>query len=124
MNFLAKIIQLLGLALLITFVAAATGLYFGLPARFHAPQGVAADSMPLYICPMHPEVEQDHPGQYPKCGIALTVASLETKVRTCGEQDSGCCVKPASTVTLLPPGHPPIECWAATEETARPDHND
>ncbi|MGA3180808.1 MAG: heavy metal translocating P-type ATPase [Verrucomicrobiota bacterium] len=25
----------------------------------------------LYICPMHPEVEQDHPGDCPKCGMAL-----------------------------------------------------
>lgn len=24
-----------------------------------------------YICPMHPEVEQDHPGDCPKCGMAL-----------------------------------------------------
>lgn len=25
----------------------------------------------LYTCPMHPEVEQDHPGECPKCGMAL-----------------------------------------------------
>ncbi len=25
----------------------------------------------LYTCPMHPEVEQDHPGACPKCGMAL-----------------------------------------------------
>lgn len=25
----------------------------------------------LYTCPMHPEVEQDHPGDCPKCGMAL-----------------------------------------------------
>src|SRR6516225_547569 len=24
-----------------------------------------------YTCPMHPEVEQDHPGQCPKCGMTL-----------------------------------------------------
>ncbi len=24
-----------------------------------------------YSCPMHPEVEQDHPGDCPKCGMAL-----------------------------------------------------
>ena len=30
--------------------------------------------MPLdttYICPMHPEIQQDHPGHCPKCGMAL-----------------------------------------------------
>jgi P-type Cu+ transporter len=25
----------------------------------------------IYTCPMHPEVEQDHPGQCPKCGMTL-----------------------------------------------------
>jgi Cu+-exporting ATPase len=25
----------------------------------------------IYTCPMHPEVEQDHPGSCPKCGMAL-----------------------------------------------------
>ncbi len=25
----------------------------------------------IYTCPMHPEVEQDHPGACPKCGMAL-----------------------------------------------------
>jgi Cu+-exporting ATPase len=25
----------------------------------------------IYTCPMHPEVEQDHPGDCPKCGMAL-----------------------------------------------------
>ncbi|MDB4465810.1 copper-translocating P-type ATPase, partial [Akkermansiaceae bacterium] len=25
----------------------------------------------LYTCPMHPEVEQDHPGECPKCGMTL-----------------------------------------------------
>lgn len=30
------------------------------------PQGNA-----IYTCPMHPEVQQDHPGDCPKCGMAL-----------------------------------------------------
>ena len=25
----------------------------------------------IYTCPMHPEIEQDHPGQCPKCGMTL-----------------------------------------------------
>jgi Cu+-exporting ATPase len=28
-------------------------------------------SKTIYTCPMHPEVEQDHPGECPKCGMAL-----------------------------------------------------
>src|SRR5271154_2109712 len=34
----------------------------------------------IYICPMHPEVQQDHPGDCPKCGMALelkTVSAVE-----------------------------------------------
>jgi len=32
-----------------------------------------APAMPgaIYTCPMHPEVQQDHPGDCPKCGMAL-----------------------------------------------------
>ncbi len=29
------------------------------------------DGSQVYICPMHPEVVQDHPGNCPKCGMAL-----------------------------------------------------
>jgi Cu+-exporting ATPase len=28
-------------------------------------------SKAIYTCPMHPEIEQDHPGPCPKCGMAL-----------------------------------------------------
>ncbi len=34
----------------------------------------------IYTCPMHPEIEQDHPGSCPKCGMAL-----EQKVGTSAE---------------------------------------
>jgi Cu+-exporting ATPase len=30
-----------------------------------------ASEKTIYTCPMHPEVEQDHPGTCPKCGMAL-----------------------------------------------------
>ena len=48
------------------------------PAHYLAP-ALAADAAPhmaaptdaIYICPMHPEVRQDHPGTCPKCGMAL-----------------------------------------------------
>ncbi|MHB8058003.1 MAG: heavy metal translocating P-type ATPase [Desulfuromonadaceae bacterium] len=41
------------------------------------PQGKA-----LYTCPMHPEIEQDHPGDCPKCGMAL-----EPKTVTAGADE-------------------------------------
>ncbi len=31
----------------------------------------AALSGPIYTCPMHPEVQQEHPGECPKCGMEL-----------------------------------------------------
>ena len=36
----------------------------------------------VYTCPMHPEVQQDHPGNCPKCGMAL-----ERKTVTAGTDD-------------------------------------
>jgi Cu+-exporting ATPase len=40
------------------------------PAHREAPAGASAEGT-VYICPMHPEVRQDHPGHCPKCGMAL-----------------------------------------------------
>ena len=37
---------------------------------------------PIYTCPMHPEVEQDHAGNCPKCGM-----TLELKTVTAGTDD-------------------------------------
>ncbi len=36
----------------------------------------------IYTCPMHPEVQQDHPGDCPKCGMAM-----EPKTGTAGTDD-------------------------------------
>ena len=41
------------------------------------PRGTA-----IYTCPMHPEVQQDHRGDCPKCGMAL-----EPKTVTAGTHD-------------------------------------
>ena len=57
----------------------------------------------VYTCPMHPEVEQDHPGSCPKCGMALEparpAAPSQKTIYTCPmhpevEQDApGSCPK-------------------------------
>ncbi|HVT27813.1 MAG TPA: heavy metal translocating P-type ATPase, partial [Lacipirellulaceae bacterium] len=40
--------------------------------------------LPVYTCPMHPEVEQDHPGACPKCGMALEPKTISAgAVYTC-----------------------------------------
>jgi Cu+-exporting ATPase len=36
----------------------------------------------IYTCPMHPEIQQDHPGECPKCGM-----TLERKTATAGTDD-------------------------------------
>ncbi len=41
--------------------------------REDKPQGKA-----LYTCPMHPEVQQDHPGDCPQCGMALEPMTAST----------------------------------------------
>jgi Cu+-exporting ATPase len=42
---------------------------------------------PVYVCPMHPEVQSDQPGSCPKCGMALElsrpVATSTTTIYTC-----------------------------------------
>ena len=50
------------------------------PARYLQPTDAAVATAPaatetaaaaVYTCPMHPEIRQDHPGNCPKCGMAL-----------------------------------------------------
>jgi len=58
------------------------------PERFLSPSQAPAEVAPvapgtMYVCPMDPEVRQDHPGACPKCGMALepeTLAIPETRV--------------------------------------------
>jgi Cu+-exporting ATPase len=51
----------------------------GAPPTLHSPPSTLHT---LYTCPMHPEIEQDHPGTCPKCGMAL-----EPKTFTAGPED-------------------------------------
>ncbi|MGK9797824.1 heavy metal-binding domain-containing protein, partial [Salmonella enterica subsp. enterica] len=36
-----------------------------------APDAESGPPGTIYTCPMHPEIRQDHPGNCPKCGMAL-----------------------------------------------------
>ena len=36
-----------------------------------APRKMVSGTAHIYTCPMHPEIEQDHPGECPKCGMHL-----------------------------------------------------
>ncbi len=85
-----------------------------------------APSSAVYTCPMHPEVEQDHPGPCPKCGMALELASPPARagaVYTCPmhpevEQDHpGACPKCGMALELAAPA-------AADEEEDDSELND
>jgi Cu+-exporting ATPase len=39
----------------------------------------------IYTCPMHPEIEQDHPGACPKCGMTLDPTALRGEEHQHGE---------------------------------------
>ena len=48
----------------------------------HGASAVKPSAAAKYTCPMHPEVQQDHPGDCPKCGMAL-----EPQTVTAGTDD-------------------------------------
>ncbi|MCH2169761.1 heavy metal translocating P-type ATPase [Myxococcota bacterium] len=47
-----------------------------------SPNQPAADPEAVYLCPMHPEVQQVGPGSCPKCGMALEPAAVSTEIDT------------------------------------------
>ena len=51
-------------------------------AKRDPPTIVPASGNTIYTCPMYPEVQQDRPGDCPKCGMAL-----EPKTVTAGTDD-------------------------------------
>ena len=47
------------------------------PPSFLRPEPAAAPSKGLHTCPMHPEVQNDGPGDCPKCGMALEPVEIK-----------------------------------------------
>ena len=74
------------------------------PSAVSEPMGGAG-----YTCPMHPEVQQDRPGDCPKCGMAL---ELRTPRATGGKTQWTCPMHPE--VVRNEPGDCPI-CGMALE---------
>jgi hypothetical protein len=60
--------------LLVLAAAAAAG---GSLAFYVRSSGSAQRDATIYICPMHPQVRQDHPGECPICDMALVVPPKE-----------------------------------------------
>lgn len=52
-----------------------------------------------YVCPMHPEVRQDHPGRCPKCGMELV---SEDEVKNAPAKVHGQGVEPTTWKSYLP----------------------
>ena len=106
-----KYIPVLGILFIAIFVTAAATLYFDLPTRFRRPATTTSAGR-TYTCPMHAEVVQDHPGQCPKCGMALRAATGAAPASHANCEHEGaadtCCPKPAASPMRLPPGHPPV----------------
>ena len=65
-------IRLLLLSLLIagSFV---TGAWYNQRSRAEA--AGPANAARAYVCPMHPDIRSDHPGDCPACGMALVAAA-------------------------------------------------
>ena len=49
--------------------------------------GSNASGNTIYTCPMHPEVQQDHPGNCPKCGMTLEPKTTEAGTNAEGSSE-------------------------------------
>jgi len=54
------------------------------PAHGVPPSGTSGTGLPLYSCPMHPEVRQDHPGTCPICGMGLEAVAAPAAAASAG----------------------------------------
>jgi len=131
MNFTGKHILLSGIVLLSILAGAAAGLYFDLPSRFQqSPPPASAKekfAKETYACPMHQDIVQNHPGNCPKCGMALMQASQAQPGHAgCADgEPHGCCARPQASKAALPQGHPPVDGYGcpAHLETSQVDAN-
>ena len=99
------------------------------PTAYLKPTPAAAATKVIYRCPMHPEVQQDVPGNCPKCGMVLQPEAasqsayqyprLEDAIRYLarGMEQRGSRLSPKSACNLrvlngLRTGHiRPVESW-------------
>jgi Cu(I)/Ag(I) efflux system membrane fusion protein len=64
-----------------------------------------AEAKPRYVCPMHPSVVSDHPGDCPICGMKLVLAAPQGPAARAGGAAAGAEAAPAKYVC---PMHPNI----------------
>jgi P-type Cu+ transporter len=73
----------------------------------------------IYMCPMHPEVEQDHPGTCPKCGMALEPKTItaepeddsELRDMTARFSLAAALALPVLAIAMLPMIGVPLHHW-------------
>ena len=85
-------------------VVAAGSLLSHVPARAAAPASAAR--RPVYYCPMHPQIVQDHPGECPICSMTLVPRPTGATRRAAGHHGptGG---RRRRRPGLVPVGHPP-----------------
>ena len=88
MKFIAHHLNLIGLVLLASFIAAAAGLYFQAPERAKAPQPKAAAAAARFVCPMHPNVTRATQTGCPECGMKLVALGRERAEANANQQQS------------------------------------
>ena len=57
-------------------------------AKSSPPTEVPASGKTMYTCPMHPEVQQDHPGNCPKCGMTLELMTPKATTDGAAEEEN------------------------------------
>ena len=101
MKFIARHLNLIGLLLLVSFVAAAAGLYLGVPEKVNA--AALKSGAAQFTCPMHPLIVRSFAGDCPECGMKLVARPAgELAVET--KPAKGCC----SSKPVIP--SPAISC--------------
>ena len=95
MQLITRHLNLVGILLLASFVAAAAGLYLGLPEKAHAAPA-KADAIQS-TCPMHPQVVRSSAGDCPECGMKL-VALTPGEATTETKPVKGCCSSKSAPV--------------------------
>jgi multidrug efflux pump subunit AcrA (membrane-fusion protein) len=66
-------------------VLAGAGFLLARALTDQAPANTAAQAADQWVCPMHPDVRQDHPGRCPICGMALEKTSTPQQQTAHGE---------------------------------------
>ena len=102
MKFVARHLNLIGLLLLVSFAAAAAGLYLDVPQKVQAARLKPAPAQ--FACPMHPNVTGSTATDCPECGMKLAALSA-AKAATSAHGD-GCCNKPAAAPAPAPVAAP------------------